>query len=179
MAATRTTRPAARTRRKATPEPEELEDDLEIETEDEDEDETEDDEDEAPAPKKRPAAAKKAPAKKAAAPVKKDAPAKETLGTVWLKEHVNDTLGTDHESTKLRIILRKLIKDQVIDSPKDGRYVFAGPRDPNVKAVIAALREEQKSGPAKRGRKPKSKVAAEEIDDDETEVEDLDLDDEE
>lgn len=166
--AARTSTRTRRSTKKAAPAEEELEDDeLDAEVE---EDEAE--EEEAPAPKRKKAAAKKAPAKKAAAKAEAD-----TLGTAWLKEHVNDTLGADHESTKLRIVLRKLIKDGTIDSPKDGRYVFTGPRDPNVKAVVAALREEAKSGPAKRGRKAKSKVA-DEVDDVEEEVEDLDLDDE-
>ena len=154
---------ATATRKRTTKKPEPVEEDLEEEEED-----TEPE----PAPKRT---ARKAPAKKAAAPAK---PAKETLGTAWLREHVSDVLGTDVESTKLRIVLRKLIKDGTIESPKDGRYVFTGPRDPNVKAVLAALRAETKTGPAKRGRKPKAKVAAEVADDTEDEVEDLDLDDE-
>ena len=161
-----------RTTKKSAPAEEELEEDDDLDVE------TEEDEEEAPAPKarsrKKAAPAKKAPAKKAAA-AKAD---KETLGTAWLKEHVSDTLGQDVESTKIRIILRKLIKDGTIDSPKDGRYIFTGPRDPNVKAVVAALREEAKSGPAKRGRKPKAKAVAE-VDDDDEEAEDLDLDDDE
>ena len=158
--ATRTSTRTRRTTKKAEPEPEVDEDELE-DLEDDEVEET---------PKRR-SAAKKAPAKKAA-PAKAE---KEVLGTAWLKEHVNDTLGTSHESTKLRIILRKLIKDGTIESPKDGRYVFTGPRDPNVKAIIAALKEEAKAGPTKRGRKPKAKAAVEEVEDDE--VEDLDLDD--
>ena len=162
-------RTATRTRRstkKAAPVEEELEDEDLIE------DEAEDEAEEEPAPKKW--SARKAPAKKAA-PAKEAA---DTKGTAWLKDHVNETLGTEYESTKLRIVLRKLIKDGDIDSPKDGRYIFTGPRDPNVKAVIAALRAEAKAGPAKRGRKPKSKVA-DEVDDVEEEVEDLDLEDDE
>lgn len=157
--ATRTSTRTRRTTKKAEPEPEVDEDELE-DLEDDEVEET---------PKRR-TAAKKAPAKKAPAKAEK-----EVLGTAWLKEHVNDTLGTSHESTKLRIILRKLIKDGTIESPKDGRYVFTGPRDPNVKAIIAALKEEAKAGPTKRGRKPKAKAAVEEVEDDE--VEDLDLDD--
>lgn len=146
---TATKKAPARTKRAAPPVEEELDDELE--------------EEEEAAPKKKKVAAK---------------PAKEVLGSAWLKEHVNDTLGSDHESTKLRIVLRKLIKNGEIDSPKDGRYVFTGPRDPNVKAVIAALREEAKSGPAKRGRKPKAAKAAEEAEEEyDEEVEDLDLDD--
>lgn len=163
-------RTATRTRKKAAPVEEDLDDELDVEVEE--------DEDEEPAPKPRSRTKKAAaPAKKAPAKTNGKAVAEETLGTAWLKEHVNDTLESDHESTKLRIVLRKLIKDGTIDSPKDGRYIFTGPRDPNVKAVIAALREEAKSGPAKRGRKAKAKVAAE-VDDTEEEVEDLDLDDE-
>mgnify|MGYP001619241395 FL=1 len=157
--ATRTSTRTRRTTKKAEPEPEVDEDELE-DLEDDEVEET---------PKRR-TAAKKAPAKKAPAKAEK-----EVLGTAWLKEHVNDTLGTSHESTKLRIILRKLIKDGTIESPKDGRYVFTGPRDPNVKAIIAALKDEAKAGPTKRGRKPKAKAAVEEVEDDE--VEDLDLDD--
>lgn len=160
--AARTATRTKRTTKKAEPVEEELEDDLDVETEEEDEEE-------APAPRR-------GRAKKAAAPAKKAE--KETLGTAWLKEHVNTTLKADHESTKLRIVLRKLIKDGTIDSPKDGRYIFTGPKDPNVRAVIAALREEAKAGPAKRGRKPKAKVA-DEVDEAEEEVEDLDLDDDE
>lgn len=159
--ATRTSTRTRRTTKKAEPEPEVDEDELE-DLEDDEVEET---------PKRR--TAKKTPAKKAA-PAKAAKAEKEVLGTAWLKEHVNETLGTSHESTKLRIILRKLIKDGTIESPKDGRYVFTGPRDPNVKAIIAALREEAKAGPTKRGRKPKAKAAVEEVEDDE--VEDLDLD---
>ena len=155
--ATRTRKPRTT---KAVPVEEELEDDeLDAEVE----------EDEAPAPSRK----KAAPVAKAKTNGK--AVDKETFGTAWLKEHINDTLDADHESTKLRIVLRKLIKDGTIDSPKDGRYIFTGPRDPNVKAVIAALRDEAKAGPAKRGRKPKTQIA-DEVDEDE--VEDLDLDDE-
>ena len=157
--ATRTSTRTRRTTKKAEPEPEVDEDELE-DLEDDEVEET---------PKRR-TAAKKAPAKKAPAKAEK-----EVLGTAWLKEHVNDTLGTSHESTKLRIILRKLIKDGTIESPKDGRYVFTGPRDPSVRAIIAALKDEAKAGPTKRGRKPKAKAAVEEVEDDE--VEDLDLDD--
>lgn len=165
--AARTATRTRRTTKKAAPVEEELDDEDLIE---EDEDVEEE-----PAPKTR-SRAKKAPAKKAAPAKEKEA--SDVKGTAWLKDHVNETLGTEHESTKLRIVLRKLIKDGDIDSPKDGRYIFTGPRDPNVKAVIAALRAEAKAGPAKRGRKPKTKVA-DEVDDVEEEVEDLDLEDDE
>ena len=93
--AARSATKSRRTTKKAAPVEEDLDDDLDVEVED-------DEEEEAPAPKRR--------SKKAAAPASKKAAKAEaeTLGTAWLKEHVNDTLGADHESTKLRIVLRKL-----------------------------------------------------------------------
>ncbi|UOW93102.1 hypothetical protein SEA_NOSHOW_34 [Mycobacterium phage NoShow] len=160
MAAKTATKSRGRTTKKAAVEEDLDDEDLDTEVEDTEEDEE-------PAPRK--SRAKKAPAKKAA-------PKVEAKGTAWLREHVSDKLGQDVEATKLRIILRKLIKDGTIESPKDGRYQFTGVKDPNVVAVIAALRDEAKSGPAKRGRKPKAKVA-DEVDESEDEVEDLDLDD--
>ena len=136
-----------------------------------------DETEEAPAPRKR--AAKKAPAKKAA-PKAEAAPKKEKIeyGSAWLTEHVNDTLGTEYPSTKLRAVLRRLINSGDIDLSREGRYEFSGPRDPNVKALIAALREEAKAGPSKRGRKPKAAKVLDEAEDVDEEVEDLDLDDE-
>lgn len=173
--ATRTKTRPARTRKKAQPE-EDLEDE---ELDAEDTEDEEEDEEPAPKPRTRRKTATAPTGKKAGAKGKAKTNGKaDTLGSAWLKEHVNETLGTEVESTKLRIILRKLIKDGDIESPKDGRYIFTGPKDPNVKAVVAALRSEAKSGPAKRGRKPKAKVVAE-VDDSEDEVEDLDLDDDE
>lgn len=126
-------------------------------------------------------AAKKAPAKKA--PAKKAAPAApakeaaEVKGSAWLRDHVNETLGTTHESTRIRAVLRKLVADGEIEAREGGRYDFTGPRDPIVKAVIAALKAEAKT-PTKRGRKPKAAKAAEveEIEETEEDVEDLDLD---
>lgn len=132
--------------------------------------EAEEEAEEAPAPRKRPAA------KKAAAP-KKEAPAKSEYGSAWLTEHVNDTLGTEFPATKLRAVLRRLVNDGTVELAREGRYEFPGAaRNPAVKALIAALREEKKAGPSKRGRKPKASKAvaeAEELDED---AEDLDLD---
>jgi hypothetical protein len=132
-------------------------------------------EEEAPAPRSR---SKKAPAKKAApAKAAPKAKAEKTeFGSAWLTEHVNDTLGTEHASTKLRAVLRKLINNGDIDLSREGRYEFTGPRDPNVKALIAALRDEAKAGPSKRGRKPKAAKVLDEAEDVDEEVEDLDLD---
>lgn len=133
--------------------------------------EADDEAEEAPAPRKRPAA------KKAAAAPKKEAPAKSEYGSAWLTEHVNDTLGTEFPATKLRAVLRRLVNDGTVELAREGRYEFPGAaRNPAVKALIAALREEKKAGPSKRGRKPKASKAvaeAEELDED---AEDLDLD---
>ena len=122
--------------------------------------------------------ARKAPAKKAAPKAAAPAPAeKEVKGSAWLRDHVNETLGTTYESTRIRTILRKLVADGEIEAREGGRYDFSGPRDPIVRSVIAALKAEAKN-PTKRGRKPKAAKTAEveEIEDTEEEVEDLDLD---
>ncbi|AGI12301.1 hypothetical protein FF47_33 [Mycobacterium phage FF47] len=119
---------------------------------------------------------RKAPAKKAAPKEAAEKPAAEVKGSAWLRDHVNETLGTTHESTRIRAVLRKLVADGEIEAREGGRYDFSGPRDPIVKAVIAALKAEAKT-PTKRGRKPKAaKAEVETIEEVEEEVEDLDLD---
>ncbi|UNY41957.1 hypothetical protein [Mycobacterium phage Maco6] len=119
---------------------------------------------------------RKAPAKKAAPKEAAEKPAAEVKGSAWLRDHVNETLGTTHESTRIRAVLRKLVADGEIEAREGGRYDFTGPRDPIVKAVIAALKAEAKT-PTKRGRKPKAaKAEVETIEEVEEEVEDLDLD---
>lgn len=122
---------------------------------------------------------RKTPAKKAAPKAAAEKPAKEAAevkGSAWLRDHVNETLGTTHESTRIRAVLRKLVADGEIEAREGGRYDFSGPRDPIVKAVIAALKAEAKT-PTKRGRKPKAaKAEVETIEEVEEEVEDLDLD---
>lgn len=40
----------------------------------------------------------------------------------------------------LRTLLRKLIKDEVLE-PFDGRYSFSGPKDPRVKAIVKAVKD--------------------------------------
>ena len=151
---------ATKTRRSRTTKKAEVDADLDLEDEVEEE-----------APRKK-APAKKAPAKKAAPAAKE----KSEFGSAWLTEHVNDTLGTEYLATKLRAVLRKLVNNGDIDLSREGRYEFTGPRDPNVKALIAALREEAKAGPSKRGRKPKAAKVLDEAEDVDEEVEDLDLD---
>lgn len=97
------------------------------------------------------APAKKAPAKKAAA--KKAAPAEKPakvaapkieFGTKELAEHVNKEAGTSYDAYNLRILLRKLTKDGVlarVESEGRSRYSFTGPEDPQVVAIVAAVKD--------------------------------------
>lgn len=72
-------------------------------------------------------------------------PAVETKGTAWLTEHVNETCGTDYPSSQIRILLRKLVKDGVLEraiGEDRGRYEFPkGANDPIVKAVVKAVKD--------------------------------------
>lgn len=81
-------------------------------------------------------ATKEAPAAKPVAAKKATEPAK---GTAWLVEHVNDTLGTDYSGYQLRILIRKLVKDGTLERG-EGRYEFKGPRDPQVLAILKAVK---------------------------------------
>jgi hypothetical protein len=63
----------------------------------------------------------------------------EVRGTAWLAEYVNDQLGTEVDGYKVRILLRQLAKDGVIER-EEGRYNFTGPKDPQVVAVLKAVR---------------------------------------
>lgn len=150
---------------------------VEPEPEDEDEDE---DEDEEPAPVKK-------PAKKAAG--KKAAPAKEAdaeLGTAWLTEHVNETLGTSHTAFTLRGLLRKLAKQGKLDrevGADRSRYTFTGPNDVTVKSVIKAIKngdleKDKKEALDKLKEKSAAKRAAKKaaVEVDEDDVEDLEDD---
>lgn len=102
--------------------------DLEV-TENEDE-ALELDEEEAPALK----------AKKKAAP--KAAPIE--YGSAWLAEHVNEQAGTSYDAYSLRILLRKLTKEGVLEREEGNgraRYQFTGAKDPQVKAIVKAVKE--------------------------------------
>lgn len=144
----------ATTKRKAkkpAPEPEVDEDD-----------EDEDDEEETPAPAK-----KRRPAKKAkAAPVEDDdddeAPAKAKrtppkrapieFGTAWLAEHLEGKTGNTYTSYDLRVLLRKLAKNGVLDREvgvERARYEFSGPKDPVVIEIVKAV----KSGAVEKSKK--------------------------
>ena len=127
---------------------------------------------------------KKAPAKKAA---KAEEPA--ALGTSWLVEHVNETLGTEYKAYDLRIVLRKLAKAGKLErnvGEERGRYTFTGASDPVVKALIKALKDGELEKDRKeklaelKAKKASSKAAkTEEVEDadveedDEEDIEDL------
>lgn len=73
-----------------------------------------------------------APAEKAAKP--------EVLGTTWLADHVNEATGSEYDGYAIRILLRQLVKDEVIERG-DGRYSFSGPKDKTVVAVVKAVKD--------------------------------------
>lgn len=131
---------AARRTKAAKPAPvEEVEEDFDLDL-----DEAELEEAEAPAPK---AKAKKAPAKAKAAAAEKPAKAaapKIEFGTKELAAHVNAEAGTAYDAYNLRILLRKLTKDGVlarVESEGRSRYSFTGPEDPQVVAIVAAVKD--------------------------------------
>jgi hypothetical protein len=127
--------PAARRTKKAKPaeeiqEVEEVDTDLEL-----DEDEAEE---EAPAPK-----AKKKSTKAKAEKVEKPAKAEIAFGTQQLADHVNEEAGTSHTPYTLRILLRKLTADGVLERAESegrARYSFTGPEDPQVQAIVEAVK---------------------------------------
>lgn len=60
-------------------------------------------------------------------------------GTEWLAEHVNDATGKSYDGYSIRILLRKLVQEDEIDRG-EGRWNFTGPKDPAVRAVLAAVK---------------------------------------
>jgi hypothetical protein len=135
---------AAKRTPKAAPAVESVEEDLTITEVDEDVD-FDLEEEEAPAPKAK--KAKKAAAEK---PAKVAAP-KIEFGTKELAAHVNAEAGTSYDAYNLRILLRKLTKDGVlerVESEGRSRYSFTGPEDPQVVAIVEAV----KSGAAEKAK---------------------------
>lgn len=63
----------------------------------------------------------------------------EAKGTNWLAEHVNAETGSSYDGYGIRILLRSLTKEGVIERG-EGRYNFAGPRDKTVLAVVKAVK---------------------------------------
>jgi len=104
----------------------------------EEDDDADTEEIEAPAPKAK--KAKKAAAEK---PAKVAAP-KIEFGTKELAAHVNAETGKSYDAYNLRILLRKLTKDGIlerVESEGRSRYSFSGPKDPQVKAIVKAVKE--------------------------------------
>jgi hypothetical protein len=91
--------------------------------------------------------------KKEAAPKKAAADEK---GTAWLTGVVNDKLGTDYTSYQLRIVIRRLVKQGALERG-EGRYSFTGVNDPQVKAIVAAI----KNGAAEDAKKERIEKAKE------------------
>lgn len=79
----------------------------------------------------RKAAAKTETTEKAAVEVK---------DTNWLAGVIADKTGKEYTTYQLRILLRKLTKDGVIERG-EGRYTFKGVNDPTVKAIVKAVKD--------------------------------------
>lgn len=95
---------------------------------------------------KAPAKATKATpakAKAAAAPAVKAPRESIEYGSAWLVEHVNTEAGTSYSASALRILLRKLTKDGVLQRDSEGRQRYNFPKganDPQVKAIVKAVK---------------------------------------
>lgn len=150
----------------------------------------------ADAPTKAPAAKTARTKASKPAPVEK-APKADAIefGSAWLVEHVNAEAGTSYSASALRILLRKLKADGVIEETEGrARYNFPkGANDPQVKAIVKAvkggaaekakaerlesLKEQRaakaKAAPAKKTRAPKAAPAPEVEEEDELEVDEI------
>lgn len=102
----------------------------------------------ATATKATPAKAAPARSRAKAAPAKAEAPAKAKaeaieFGSAWLVDHVNAEAGTSYSASALRILLRKLTKDGVLQRDSEGRQRYNFPKganDPQVKAIVKAVK---------------------------------------
>lgn len=140
---------------------EELDDELELM----------EDEDEADEPKKSKSKGKNA---KASAPK----PVESTgMGAGWLAEYINEELGTNYTAANVRVILRKMAKDEEFEreiGTDRSRYQFTGEKDPIVRAVLKRVKAGEadqakserlsaaRSGASSKGRKAKEEVEVEE-----------------
>lgn len=150
--------------------------------------------------KAAPAAKAKAAPKKAAA---KPAPtATKTandpieFGSAWLVDHVNEQAGTSYTASTLRILLRKLTREGVLEREAEGRQRYNFPKganDPQVKAIVKAVKggaaekakaerleglkeqraAKKKAAPAKKSRSKKAVEEVEEDVDDDLDVDDI------
>lgn len=107
--------------------------------------------------------------------IEETTPASTTLGTKWLADVVNEAAGTNYSSYQLRILLRKLTKEGVIDR-EEGNYSFSGEDDPKVVAVVDAVkggaleREKKERVASARATKAAKKAAAPAEDDDDADT---------
>jgi hypothetical protein len=86
--------------------------------------------------------------------------AAEVKGTTWLAEHVNEVTGSEYDGFGIRVLLRKLAKDGVIERG-EGRYSFSGPKDKTVLAVVKFVKSgEAASAKSERLDELKAKRAA-------------------
>lgn len=111
-------------------------------------------------------------------------PKTEGKGIAWLQDHIEGVLGEEVSATKLRVILRNLVKAGEIEHESGHGWNFTGIKDPAVRAVLAKLKGQakaeaapapKKAAPAKRTSRAKAKPVVEE-DEDLFEDEDIDLD---
>lgn len=101
---------------------------------------------EAPAPRKK--ASKKAAAveekpkrRRAAADDDEESSA---YGASWLADYINEATGKNYTAANIRVLLRKLAKDGVLDrevGEDRSRYAFTGPNDPIVKAALKHVKD--------------------------------------
>lgn len=118
------------------------------------------------------------------------------FGTAELVEHLNAKTERTFTGASLRTLLRKLIKDGVLEA-FEGRYSFEGPKDPRVVAIVKAVNDgaaeaadaerkaalkaknaekkaAAKEAAPKPAKKSKTKKAAEPVEEEEIEEDDLD-----
>lgn len=68
-------------------------------------------------------------------------------GTQWLVELVNERLDTDYDDKAVRIFLRKMVANEILE-PFEGRYSFKGPNDRLVSRIIKFIGSQEKAEPA-------------------------------
>src|ERR1700753_750365 len=61
-------------------------------------------------------------------------------GAAWLAAHVSEVTQTTGDAKAVRMVLRKLTADGVLQHEQGSRYDFTGGDDPRVVAVVDAFR---------------------------------------
>lgn len=138
MAATATRRSATKVADPVEPDEDEFEE-MDEDEELEEVEETEETEEEVPKPKTKRSTAAAQKARAESAP---------KFGSAQLAAHITELTGETYDARGVRMLLRKLAKDGVLDravGETRDRYSFTGPNDPTVKAIVTMV----KSGEAK------------------------------